>query len=419
MATNIPDQIVSGLYIRKGKTSDSYIVKAKQRGYRVPVTVTLGKTSVLSLKKARELAKEKLYLLSQGINPNEAARDAIKEAAEKKAQTKARSLTLRQAKATYLDLKPRKEKTKTDIERTIARRFNDWLDLPLVQITRDMVLARFKHIKQQVHKNKEAIRQKRAQLGLPNAKFASEDGAGEAQRSFRYLSAIINSVKKDVVAGRRLLEDNPCDVLRDKQVRVALPPRENYLNAKQRNAVLATLSALSHENCPLPAGRNAADFVYLLLLTGVRFDEALTLRWENVDFAAGTCLFEGTKNHRTHRLPLTKTTSHILSSRQYLSNSTPWVFPSPLDDKRHASASKWLALVNKMSGVKFTHHDIRRTFATIAHELGIDTVAISKALNQKSNGVTAGYIQSTTDSLKKIFEAVEDEIQRAPWEEKK
>lgn len=419
MTTTIPDQIVNGLYVRKGKSSDSYIVKAKQRGYRVPVTVTLGKTSVMSLKKARELAKEKLYLLSQGTNPNEAAKEAIREAGEKKAQNKARSLTLRQAKATYLGLKARKEKTITDIERTIARRFHDWLDLPLVHITRDMALERFKHIKQQVHKNKELIRRKRAQNGLPNARFASEDGAGEAQRSFRYLSAIINSVKNDRVAGRRLLEDNPCDVLRDKQVRVALPPRENYLNEQQRHHVLTALNALSHSESPFPSGNDVADFVYLLMLTGVRFDEALGLRWENVDFSAGTFSFEDTKNHRTHKLPLTKTTARILSSRQHIRNSSPWVFPSPIDQKRHASASKWLPLANKISGVKFTHHDIRRTFATIAHELGIDTVAISKALNQKSNGVTAGYIQSTTDSLKKIFEAVEEEIQRPPGQNRK
>lgn len=415
MATTTPDPIINGLYIRKGKTSDSYIVKAKQRGYRVPVTVTLGKTSVLSLKKARELAKEKLYLLSQGTNPNEAAKDAIKVATEKKAQTKARSLTLRQAKATYLGLKQRKAKTTTDIERTISRRFNDWLDIPLVEITRDMVLARFKAIKQEVHKNKEVIRQRRTKRGLTNSKFASEDGAGEAQRSFRYMSAIINSVKNDRVAGRPLLEENPCDVLRDKQVRVALPPRENYLNAIQRHSVLTALNALTDKNCPFPSGRNAADFVYLLLLTGVRFDEALTLRWRNVDFTGGTFTFEDTKNHRTHKLPLTKTTSHIFQSRKHHSTSSEWIFPSPIDRKKHASASKWLPLVNNMSGVKFTHHDIRRTFATIAHELGIDTVAISKALNQKSNGVTAGYIQSTTDSLKKIFEAVEEEVQRAPW----
>lgn len=414
MTTAIPDQIVSGLYIRKGKTSDSYIIKAKRRGYRIPVTVTLGKTSVLSLRQARELAKEKLFLLSQGTNPNEASRAAIKASQAELANTKARSVTLRQAKASYLGLKPRKEKTKVDIERTIERRFHDWLDLPLVEITRDLVLARFKLIKQQVHKNKEATRAKRSKLGLTNAKFASEDGTGEAQRSFRYLNAIINCVMNDRVAGKPLLEDNPCDVLRDKQVRVALPPRENYLNAQQRYAVINCLSALKSPDSPFPSGRDASDFVYLLLLTGVRFEEALSLRWADIDKNSGIFAFFDTKNHRTHRLPLTNATSELFQSREHLSKYSPWVFPSPIDPKNHASASKWLKLVNEMSGIKFTHHDVRRTFATIAHELGIDTVAISKALNQKSNGVTAGYIQTTTDSLKKIFEAVEEVIQTCP-----
>lgn len=415
MTTTTPDSKINGLFIRKGKTSDSYIVKAKRKGYRIPVTVTLGKTSVMTLRQARELAKEKLFQLSQGTNPNEMAREAIKTAKADQANTKARSITLRQAKATYLGLKPRKDKTKDDIERTIARRFHDWLDLPLVEISRDMVLARFQLIKQQVHRRKELVRTSRSKLGLPNAKFSSEDGTGEAQRSFRYLSAIINCIKNDRIAGKPLLEDNPCEVLRDKQVRVALQPRENYLNAQQRKHVLSTLAALSHKTSPFPGGRNASDFVYLLMLTGVRFEEALSLRWDNVDFSAETFSFEDTKNHRTHKLPLTETTAQILKNRRYLSKSSPWVFPSPRNPKNHASASKWLPLINKVSEIKFTHHDIRRTFATIAHELGIDTVAISKALNQKSNGVTAAYIQSTTDSLKKIFEAVEKEIQSSPY----
>lgn len=209
MSIWLPDSAINGLYIRKGKTNDSYVVKAKQRGYRVPVTVTLGKTSVLSLKAARVLAKEALFQLSQGVNPNEARREAkiIKET--KKAEAAARSLTLREAKLSYRSLKKRKEKTVVDMERTIERRFHDWLDKPLQEISREMVLQRFQKIMHDVRKDKEARRSKRAAQGLNNHIFNSEDGRGEAQRAFRYFSAIIESVKDDVVAGKRLLESNP------------------------------------------------------------------------------------------------------------------------------------------------------------------------------------------------------------------
>lgn len=167
---------------------------------------------------------------------------------------------------------------------------------------------------------------------------------------------------------------------------------------------------MGHEQYPSSTAIDAADFVLLLLVTGVRFEEALTLQWKHIDANSETYKLIDTKNHRTHTLPLTRTTKQLFERRRERANGSEWVFPSPLDASKHASASKWLTQVTRESGIKFTHHDVRRTFATVAGELGIDTVAIAKALNQKSNGVTSGYIQTTTDSLHRIFESVENAI---------
>lgn len=42
--------------------------------------------------------------------------------------------------------------------------------------------------------------------------------------------------------------------------------------------------------------------------------------------------------------------------------------------------------------------------------MGIDVLAISKAINHKKKGVTAGYIQASTEGLIKTFETVEQAI---------
>lgn len=410
MTTWIPDTVVNGLYVRKGKASDSYAVKAKQRGRAVPVTVTLGKTSIVSLKKARELAKEALFQLSQGINPNEARKAKLQEAESRFAAEKARSLTLRQATKIYLDLKPRKQKTQQDIQSTVDRRFHDWLEIPLKEISRDMVLHRFNKIMQDVKKRKDIIRARRQSAGLPSHCFGSEDGRGEAQRAFRYLNAIINSVKNDVIAGRPLLDVNPCLVLVDKKVKKALDSRDRYLNFRERMIVWEELVTSGHEQYDGKVSGDAADFTLLLMATGIRLEEALGIKWADVDFVGGVYTIVNTKNHKPLRLPLTKTTKILFERRKKLAKDGAWVFPSPIDPTKPASGSRWLESVIAETGVKFSHHDLRRTFATVAHELGIDTVGIANALNHKNKTVTSGYIQTTTDSLMRIFEAVEDAI---------
>ena len=47
----------------------------------------------------------------------------------------------------------------------------------------------------------------------------------------------------------------------------------------------------------------------------------------------------------------------------------------------------------KMIGMEFKCHDLRRTFATRAAEVGIDYLMIKRMLNHKSNDITGQYIQ--------------------------
>ena len=62
--------------------------------------------------------------------------------------------------------------------------------------------------------------------------------------------------------------------------------------------------------------------------------------------------------------------------------------------------------------INFTIHDLRRTFATIAAEMGIPPYLLKKLLNHKSGDVTEGYVISTVEILRnpvqKIAKRIED-----------
>ena len=89
------------------------------------------------------------------------------------------------------------------------------------------------------------------------------------------------------------------------------------------------------------------------------------------------------------------------------------MFPSPQDSSKHASMSRAVQRVVDESGIAFTPHDLRRTVATIASELGYDLAKISAVLNHAKSGVTAGYVQSTVGSLKRTLEDIEGMVLRS------
>jgi len=61
------------------------------------------------------------------------------------------------------------------------------------------------------------------------------------------------------------------------------------------------------------------------------------------------------------------------------------------------------------SGIHFTVHDLRRTFITIAESLDIPAYALKRLLNHKMhNDVTAGYIVSDVERLRKPMQKITD-----------
>jgi integrase len=61
-------------------------------------------------------------------------------------------------------------------------------------------------------------------------------------------------------------------------------------------------------------------------------------------------------------------------------------------------------------GFVFTAHDLRRTFATVAAEMGVNMNFIGAALNHAKSGVTSKYVQLTPAMLTQTLQAVQDAL---------
>ena len=389
----IKDSIQAGLYKRPREDGNVWAVKARVKGGSV-ITVTIGKEELFSATKARKEAKKILTQLAEGINPNE-----IKQ--QQRLIKKLRNFTLQQALDEYSSHVQWKDSTRSDVYIVMNRRFSDWLRRPLASITKDDCINRFNQIKQDIKRNN---RQK-------NRSSKNPIGEGEAQKAFRYLTAIFNAFVDEDIGNEKLLpKGNPCSVFKAKRVRRTLQPRDRYLNTQQRNILHDHLASIHLEELKgtFRTTEDDADLIWLIIHTGLRLEEALQLEWNSVDFVNETFTIFDTKNHRDHTLPMTEDTK-IMFERRF-SDGDKYVFKSPIDPNKPMTASKTFKRVSEEVGFEFTAHDLRRTVATVAAERGYDVSNIGALLNHSRQGVTEGYIQRTQSRLKQILEDIQEEL---------
>jgi integrase len=124
----------------------------------------------------------------------------------------------------------------------------------------------------------------------------------------------------------------------------------------------------------------------LLLLTGQRRGEVAGMRWSEIGGEVWTIPAERAKNGLAHRVPLVGEAARILRG---LSREVDRVFPNRCAFER-------------VAGIDFRVHDLRRTVGTGLAQLGIDRTTIKKVLNHSERGdVTAIYDRHGYDNEKR------------------
>ena len=359
----------------------SFIWQGRLNGQKYRMTIA--RFGSLTAEKARLQAKRIAGEIAAGKDPR----------AEKQ-RRKAESLTLGKAFEEYLAERDLKETTRADIQRAMAS-LSDWRSKPVISITRDMVAKRHRKI------------------GASSPSYAN--------LVMRYLRAVLNYAREAHAQpdGRPLLADNPVNRLSATKSWYRVQPRRTFLAPHELPKWMSAVQGLPEppERDPgtgkqlpkLKTGDIARDFLMLLLLTGLRRSEAADLMWENVDLEGRTLMIPDPKNREAHTLPLSDYLLELLLRRQRSSRG-PYVFSNE-EGQRFSSIKFAINRVEKVSGIRATCHDLRRTFATVAESLDIPAYAVKGLLNHKSSGdVTASYIQITPERLRLPMQRITDYI---------
>ena len=383
----VKDPVVKGLYRRIGESSATWYVQGRINNGSV-TRVKLGRVALMSVSQARQAAKQALVQMAAGINPNKA-----------KAEKRVRGITLTDAIDQVLSEKSSvlKKTTIEDYRKVLLRHFSDWGNKPIGQITTQDITKRYIHIREGI--------KKRSRVGKVTA---NPTGEADAQKAMRYLSAIFSHFESDYAGNQLVLpQGNVVKVLAKKRIRPPIKRRERTLNLSER---LALIDVLWGEEAGKIYG-SQRDWVLLLMLTGLRYHEPLSLRWENIDWSLKVFTITETKNGEHLTLPMTKFIEHILKNRKKEQEDrgiqSPLVFPQSRDPMKSATMTKVIQKVCKAVGFEFNAHDLRRTTATALAELGYDLTIIGRVLNHARANITDKYINTDVEELRRALEKLD------------
>ena len=161
-----------------------------------------------------------------------------------------------------------------------------------------------------------------------------------------------------------------------------------------------------------PANSTAVAALRLLILTGWREKEALTLRWDAVNFDNSTATLEDTKAGRSVR-SLSATALELIATQPRVAGSD-FVFPGRVASKPLQEIQRLWYAVRHASGLDDVRlHDLRHSVASTAAAQGHSLYLIGKLLGHKDLRSTARYAHLADDARKAMADSVGGAISSA------
>ncbi len=401
------DSEVQGLILRVTAGGvKTFSVSRKKHGEHF--RVTLGRFPDLSVENARTMAVRSLGEMSMTRkNPNDLRK-----------QDEKRLITLQDAFEERLKVRGHRiSQTTADQYRGLLTNYSgDWMNQPMLHITRERVEKRHK-----------AISEGTVWFGEDRSKFRAGVGTGsksQADAWGRAIRAVFrfawDHYRDD--EGRSLLPEPPTMVLSTKGHWHGLVRKTERV----RNTDLGRWFA-AIEQVRLQAAENRDDFaqsacdaIYMAMFTGLRKSEILQLEWSRVNIPALYFWIDKTKNGDPLELPIIPSLLKMFRRRLSLrKGDEPYVFPgkdggvigeSRKVINRIVAATVPVPNPDALPPVSFKYHDARRTFGSAAALAGLGHDLIKRLLNHRtlrSADVTEGYLHFGADELQEHAEKVE------------
>ena len=416
----IRDKKLTGFWIRVSTNgTKAYGCYGKLFGVGKQARVTIGNTELITASQARKQATKHLQDIRAGIDPKKVA---IADAAES-------AITIERLLEDYLELRgdSLKPRTRYDYNYRMKQNFYALLGKDVRELSVED-LRKWWLTKQ-----------------------GKKDPKGSKRIVLSCLSALLN-----YAIGLELIEKNVVDsfkkLIGHKQELKKSPPKRRHIKKADMGSWVASFIKQSKPNAQFkleegswsktsaanyPAlwndkpkiSETQRDFLLFLLLTGKRLNESANLTWKDLDWDEDlptiTLQPDITKAGRADVIPMTNVIGSMLAFRRDRPEKhRKWVFENRYGSGHIANCVKALKKICHYKDEHteidlpetINHHDLRRTYATMAGETGLDKHEVATLLSHSTGDVTEGYITRSLEQHKNKRQAIEDEIlQETRW----
>jgi len=388
------DTQVQGLSLKVSNVGNkTFFVRKRMEGVTKQLYFTIGKYPSTTIGQARQQAREKIVLAQSGVNPTLIKSDNVTR----------KTLTLEKVFEDYQRSRGANLEMSTikGYKSIIDNQLGDWKQTPLTEIKRSMIEDRF------------------LEVSHGTVKFINKEGSPtRANTMVRVLRAIYNYAMRQYIDSNEepLILHNPTVIISHNKAWNREKSRIGIVEEYKLKEWYQGIMKLPEHDKNKRDGNSsevARDFFIFLLFTGLRRNEALELKWEDIDFQDNSFMIEDTKNHERHKMPLTRLLLDVLAR---LNNDTdnPYVFVGEKPNSHLTPPKKQIEKARELMGFHFTNHDLRRTFTTTANRLNFSKYIIDRLVNHKntedSRDVTKRYIILDIEDLREPMNQINETL---------
>ncbi len=224
-------------------------------------------------------------------------------------------------------------------------------------------------------------------------------GRPTANRAYDLLSAMLNHA-----VANNIIPQNPAQNIS----KFPIQKRERFLSNGELNRLGEVIRAEEESGVnPYPIAA-----IKLLLFTGARKNEVLSLKWNYIDWERGLANLPDSKTG-AKALILPPIAIELMKELPRLEES-PWVFPAARGDGHLIGLQKvWNSVRQKAKLEDVRLHDLRHTFASLGASSGHSLYVVGKALGHARPTTTQRYAHLADDPLLQAVSDISNQLSHA------
>lgn len=342
---------------------------------------TLGYFPLMTITDARRLALETLSVTERHNESDVLRLEKRRRRAEQSQQLK-ESITLREfIDGPFRHWKETEQRSGKKSLQLIERKFVDWLDLPMADVTQKMVdvwrAGRLKVVQKATAARElntlKGVYSKALEWGeIHSNPLQGIKATGSSDPITRYLSEL------EEQALLKALDDREQEARQERRTANAWRCERNY-------PLLADLDKAAYADYLKPA-------VLLAKNTGMRRGEMLALMWSDIDLVHRFIYVRSAtaKGQKHRKIPLNQTATEMLTQWKKLAHPV-YVFSVENDEPLKDLKKSWGGVLKRAKIENFRWHDLRHDFASQLVMSGVDLNTVRELLGHGSIATTLRY----------------------------